>query len=65
MGDFCRGLSDATGQLYVDETGFTGRFDVNIRWALMPDDASLSTVLHGKTLGLKEVKSKKSPSSGW
>ncbi len=40
MGDLCRGLSDATGQLYVDETGFTARFDVDIRWALMPDDAT-------------------------
>jgi len=67
MGELCRGLSDVTGQLYVDESGFAGRFDIAIRWSVNPDELtgaanappSLNTVLHEK-LGLK-VESRKMP----
>ena len=62
MDEFARGLSDATGDLYLDETGFKGRFDVDIRWSLLPaeladQDSSLTTVLREK-FGL-EVKARK------
>jgi uncharacterized protein (TIGR03435 family) len=65
MGELCRGLSDATGELYVDESGFAGRFDVNIVWSRVQAEPalavnappSLNTVLH-EQLGL-EVRSKK------
>jgi uncharacterized protein (TIGR03435 family) len=54
--------------LYVDESGFAGRFDVDIRWARTPDDPaaaapntlpSLNTALREK-YGLK-VASRKVP----
>jgi uncharacterized protein (TIGR03435 family) len=65
MDEFMRGLSDATGDLYVDQSGFTGRFDIDITWSRVPaeligeDDGppALSTVLREK-FGL-EVKAQK------
>jgi hypothetical protein len=44
--ELCRGLSDARGDLYVDESGFAGRFNVDIgRARTLDDPAAMASTL--------------------
>lgn len=64
MDDLARALTDVTGDLFVDESGYEGRLDVDLSWRREDQPPmenalpSLQTILHD--LGI-EVRVKKAP----